>query len=239
MSRAPEVRRGSPSGRSPVLLALPFEGRWLVQNSPARRVPSHGVDVLGQRYAIDFTGVDERGRTAAEWGWGTILSTEPPERFVGFGRSILAPVDGVVVTVHDGEPDHEARRSQLALLAYVAGQAARLREGPAAVAGNHVIVRDRVSQAFVALVHLQAGSLRVRPGDEVAMGEQLARCGNSGNSTQPHVHVQAMDSGDLRVARGLPIAFAWYRQWDPRGGGIRDVVAGLPEESAIVAPVPE
>ena len=38
-------------------------GGWL-RNSPARRVPSHGVDLLGQRYAIDFVGVDERGRTA-------------------------------------------------------------------------------------------------------------------------------------------------------------------------------
>ena len=227
------------SAGAPVVLRLPFEGRWLVQNSPARRVPSHGVDVLGQRYAIDFSGVDERGRTASEWGWGTLLSTEPPERFVGFGRPILAPVDGVVVSVHDGETDHEARRSQLALVAYVAGQARRLWEGPAAVAGNHVIVRDRVSQAFVALVHLQAGSLQVRPGDDVAAGEPLARCGNSGNSTQPHVHVQAMDSDDLRVARGLPIAFTAYRQWDPKGRGIRDVARGIPDERAIVAPAAE
>ena len=38
----------------PLLLRLPFEGRWLTHNSPARRVPSHGVDVLGQRYAVDW-----------------------------------------------------------------------------------------------------------------------------------------------------------------------------------------
>ncbi len=51
-----------------VELALPFDGRWLVQNSPARRVPSHGVDVFGQRFAIDFIAVGDRGRTAATLG---------------------------------------------------------------------------------------------------------------------------------------------------------------------------
>ena len=60
-----------------VTLALPFHGPWLVQNSPARRVPSHGVDVLGERYAIDFVGVDERHRTSATRDWRTALATTP------------------------------------------------------------------------------------------------------------------------------------------------------------------
>lgn len=54
---------------SPVVLALPFTHRWVVQNSPARRVPSHGTDLLGQRYAIDFVGVDDRHRTAPKRDW--------------------------------------------------------------------------------------------------------------------------------------------------------------------------
>src|SRR5690606_6788420 len=122
---------------SPVLLSLPFTQRWVVRNSPARRVPSHGVDLLGQRYAIDFVGVDDRGRTACRRDWRSWLSTEPPERFFAFGRPILAPAAGVVVGVHDGEPDHVARRSQLALIPYALGQAARLRQGVAAIAGNY------------------------------------------------------------------------------------------------------
>ncbi|MCR2819904.1 M23 family metallopeptidase [Microbacterium sp. zg.Y1090] len=221
---------------SPLALALPFTGRWLVQNSPARRVPSHGVDVLGQRYAIDFVAVDARGRTSATRDWRTALATEPPERFVGFGMPILAPAAGTVVATHDGEPDHEARRSQPALLAYAMGQAGRLRAGVAAVAGNHVIVRDDASGMFVAVVHLRRGSVRVEVGEMVAVGEQMAQCGNSGNSTEPHVHVQAMDSADLRVARGVPIAFTAYRQWGR--DGLRDVGLGIPDETAIVAPLP-
>lgn len=220
----------------PVTLVLPFHGRWLVQNSPARRVPSHGVDVLGQRYAIDFVGVDSRHRTAAVRDWRTALGTEPPERFVAFGRPILAPADGVVVRVHDGEDDHAARRSQLALVPYALGAAARLREGVHAVAGNHVTVALAGSGAFVSLVHLRRGSLRVQVGDAVHAGQQVAACGNSGNSTQPHVHVQVTDSADFSVARGVPVAFRDFREWPHGRGEPLDRATGLPDERSVVEP---
>jgi murein DD-endopeptidase MepM/ murein hydrolase activator NlpD len=86
-------------------------------------------------------------------------------------------------------------------------------------------------------VHLRAGSLRVRVGDVVRGGQQIAECGNSGNSTQPHLHLQVMDSADLSVARGLPLAFRRYREW-PRGGrhsAVRD--SGIPADAAIVEPL--
>ncbi len=225
-----------PSGE--VLLSLPFTGRWLVQNSPARRVPSHGTDLLGERYAIDFVGVDRRGRTAGRRDWRTALATEPADRFVAFGRPILAPAEGVVLVAHDGEPDHGARRSQLALVPYVLGQRGRLRQGVHAIAGNHVILRLPGGGPFVALVHLRAGSLRVRPGDAVRTGQRLAECGNSGNSTQPHLHAQVMDSADLSVARGVPMAFRRYREW-PRGHGEAEGrESGIPAEGAVVEPLP-
>lgn len=222
---------------SPVVLALPFTHRWVVQNSPARRVPSHGTDLLGQRYAIDFVGVDDRHRTAPKRDWRTVLATEPPDRFFAYGRPILAPADGVVVQAHDGETDHEARRSQLTLVPYALGQASRLRQGVQAVAGNHLVIAHRDSGAFIALVHLRAGSLRVGAGDKVAVGEQVAECGNSGNSTQPHVHVQVMDGMDLAVARGVPMVFRDFREW-PRGSKYaHDRATGLPAEGAVVEPL--
>jgi murein DD-endopeptidase MepM/ murein hydrolase activator NlpD len=58
--------------------------------------------------------------------------------------------------------------------------------------------------------------VRVEVGDRVTTGQQIAECGNSGNSTQPHVHVQVMNSLDLTVARGVPIEFLNFREW-PRG----------------------
>ncbi|MGH3315211.1 MAG: M23 family metallopeptidase [Nocardioidaceae bacterium] len=220
------------------VLSLPFEGRWLARNSPARRVPSHGTDLMGGRYAIDFIGVDDRHRTAKRRDWRTLLATEPVERFVAFGRPILAPADGVVVGLHDGEADHEGRRSQLTLLPYALGQAARLRQGPAALAGNHVVLALRHTGAFAVLAHLRAGSLRVQVGQEVTSGQHLADCGNSGNATQPHVHVQVMDRQDPTVARGLPMTFRRFREW-PRGVSrfaVRE--SGLPPEGAVVEPLP-
>jgi hypothetical protein len=221
-------------GESAVVLSLPFGGRWLTQNSPARRVPSHGTHLLGSTYAIDFVGVDDSRRTAGRRDWRTLLATEPPERYVGFGRPILAPADGVVVRTHDGEPDHAGRRSPLSLIPYAWGQAARLRAGVAAVAGNHMVVALRDQDAYVALVHLRRGSLLVSTGEEVVAGQVLAECGNSGNSTQPHVHLQVADGPDMTTARGLAMTFRPFREW-PRGAEefvVRQ--SGIPAEGSVV-----
>jgi murein DD-endopeptidase MepM/ murein hydrolase activator NlpD len=59
----------------------------------------------------------------------------------------------------------------------------------------------------VLLAHLRRGTVRVRPGQSVRSGDQLGECGNSGNSTQPHVHVQVTDSTQWPTAKGLPLAF--------------------------------
>jgi hypothetical protein len=220
----------------PVTLALPFRGTWLAENSPARRVPSHGTHLFATTYAIDFVAVRGR-RTASTSNWRTLLSVEPAERFFAFGQPILAPAAGRVIEVHDGEPDHEARRSPLTLLPYALTQAARARQGPGAIAGNHVIL-ELPDGAYVLLAHLRAGSLRVRVGDTVLVGHELAACGNSGNSTQPHVHIQVMDARDPYTARGLPMAFTSYREWSRHGGPVREVEQGLPAEGSIVEPLP-
>jgi len=177
-----------------------------VQNSPASRVPSHGTDALGSSYAIDLVPVDEQGRSAART-WRGFITAEPPEIYVGFGRPILAPAAGRVALVHDGEPDHAARRSQLALVPYMLGQRQRARRGAPGLAGNHVVIDIGSGGPFVLLAHLQRGSVQVQPGQSVSVGVPVARCGNSGNSTEPHLHLQVTDSTDWPHARGLPLAF--------------------------------
>jgi hypothetical protein len=234
---AASMTESVPSRSSQIVLWLPFAGRWLARNSPARRVPSHGTDLLGERYAIDFVGVDHRRRTADRRDWRTFFASEPAERFFAYGRPILAPADGTVVDVHDRELDHVGRRSQLTLVPYALGQPARLRQGVGAIAGNYLIIGLREEGVFVALVHLRAGSIRVAIGEVLSTGQPVAQCGNSGNSTQPHLHVQVMDSQDLSVARGLPMAFRRFREW-PRGAKhpqIRE--CGLPGEGAVVEPL--
>lgn len=209
------------SGRDAVELALPFTGRWLVQNSPASRIPSHGTELFGTSHAIDFVPVGPDGRSAPRTV-ASLIGTEDPGSFVGFGRPILSPVAGEVVAVHDGEIDHVARRSPLSLIAYALTQPSRIRGGAPAIAGNHVAIR--VGGGLVLVAHLRRGSVRVRMGQHVTVGERLGECGNSGNSTEPHVHVQVSDSLS-RQARGVPIAFArpdggW---WVPRSGEIVEV----------------
>ena len=219
----------------PAVLALPFRGAWQAEMSPARRVPSHGTHQFAATYAIDFRAVEGR-RSAAVKDWRSLLSTEPPERFFAFGRPILAPSTGRVVRVHDGEPDHEARRSQLALASYALTQAQRARGGAGALAGNHVILQ-RDDGGYVALAHLRAGSIRVAEGERIAVGQEVGRCGNSGNSTQPHVHVQVMDSPDPVTARGLPVVFRDYRVLPRAGGDPISVARGIPGEGEVVEPL--
>jgi hypothetical protein len=223
----------SPSG-APVDLHLPFEGSWLTERTPAHKVPSHGTHLLGLTYAFDFVAVDERGRTAAVTDWRTLLTVEPPDRFVGFGKAVLAPARARVVVVHDRESDHGARRSPLTLLPYAVTQGARLRDGAGAVAGNHLVLALLDQPAFVLLAHLKRGSIGVSVGDQVEVGDPLAACGNSGNSTEPHLHLQAMDSADATQATGLPIAFVDYTV-GPAGTTDRARVArGVPALREIV-----
>ena len=168
---------------SPTLdLAYPFEGRWLTQNSPGSRVPSHGTTRLATAYAIDFV-----------------------------------PVEGAVVAVHDEAPDHGAYRG-LPSVRYALTQRRRLAAGWAALAGNHVMI-ETGDGTVVAVCHLQRGSIRVRPGQSLQVGEELGWCGNSGNSTEPHVHLQAMDHPDPSRASAVAIAFDGHL---PRNGEVVD-----------------
>ncbi|WP_240372794.1 M23 family metallopeptidase [Brevibacterium zhoupengii] len=191
----------------------PFTGRWLVQNSPADRVPSHGTTLFATSYAIDFVPVDGSGRSAP-LTVGSLLRPEPPENFVGFGRPVLSPVAGTVVASHDAEDDHRSYRG-MSSIGYALTQKRRAEAGWPALAGNHVMIR--CVGGVVVLCHLQRRSTRVLIGHQVEIGEEIGLCGNSGNSTEPHVHVQAIDSVDIEHAAAVPITFNGTM---PSNGGI-------------------
>lgn len=197
-------------------LVYPFTGRWLTQNSPANRVPSHGTTRYASSFAIDFVPVDESGRTAPIT-LVSLVRPEPAARFPGFGRPVLAPVDGIIVLVHDAEPDHEAFRG-LPSVRYALTQARRAAAGWPALAGNHVMIKTRAGPV-VALCHLQQGSIRVGVGQHVEAGQTLANCGNTGNSTEPHLHVQAISGIDVMRATPVPIALHGGL---PRNGDVID-----------------
>ncbi len=207
---------------APIALGLPGDGWWQARNSPARRIPSHGTDRFGSSHAIDLVAVDDLGRSAPV-SWRTLLATEDPRNFVGFGRPVTAPVAGVVETIHDAEPDGRVRRSPVAYVRFALTQAERARRGLPGLAGNCVVIA-LPSGVFVVVAHLMLGSITVSKGQRVEAGQVIGRVGNSGNSIQPHVHLQVSDSLNGADARGLPLVFVAYR--NSTGELRRDAVPG-------------
>lgn len=125
-----------------------------------------------------------RGGTAA--GDGT-----SNKDYFAFDQRIVAPASGTVVEAVDGVRDN---RPGVEL------------ENPAAPAGNHVVIALG-GGPHVVLAHFKRGSLRVRAGQRVRSGQLLGRVGNSGNTSEPHLHVHVQDGPELFAGIGLPIAF--------------------------------
>jgi len=196
---------------SAVVVASPLRGDgWVAVNSPADRIPSHGTDMLGQRYAYDFLRVD--GRKRLHWhraGWPrTLLLGVPTRECYAWGASVHAPFDAQVVQAVDAIEErsrvHPLRELALVLWNALTFTPARL----PAVLGNHVILRR--DDLFAAFAHLAPGSVAVREGQDVRLGEVIGRVGHTGNSTSPHLHFQLMDAADPLVAKGMPCAFTSY-----------------------------
>ncbi|HLR28359.1 MAG TPA: M23 family metallopeptidase [Ruania sp.] len=204
----------------PLGLTYPFTGPWLTQNSPASRVPSHGTTRFATAHAIDFVPVDDQGRSAP-FTVTSLLHAEPAAHFPGFGRPVLAPIAGTVVAVHDGEEDHDAYRG-FPSLGYAWTQRRRLAAGWVALAGNHVMLRTEAGPVVV-LCHLQQHSILVASGQRVRSGDLLGRCGNSGNSTEPHLHLQVIDQPRVHEAAAVPFVLD---SGLPRNGEIVRVGSG-------------
>src|SRR5699024_4342443 len=161
---------------------------------------------------------------------------EPPEIFYSFGKPVYSPVSGKVVSIHNNEPDHEARRSIFALIPYMLGQASRIRKGPKAVAGNYVIIEPENTDLYIAIVHLQLDSIVVEKGQFISEGQYLANCGNSGNSTQPHIHIQAMDNINFYNTKGVPLYFREFFQWQKGKNDRLTRVKAFPDANTVVSP---
>jgi hypothetical protein len=198
-------RLGAPREREPVEVASPVTGRWRALNSSADRVPSHGLHAYGQTYAIDLVYEPSAGSRPPIVWWPP---ARRPTEFPAFGQEVRAPADGVVVRTHDWERDHWSRNSWPALLYLLVEGSVRELLGPGRILGNHVVIAigDGV---WAVLAHLQRKSVVVRPRQTVSAGEVIARCGNSGNSSEPHLHLQLMDHRSVLFADGVPLAFAY------------------------------
>jgi hypothetical protein len=213
---------------NPVVVELPLRGEWSVERSPADRIPSHGTDLLGQRYAYDLVRTDHRRgfhlHPAGTLRW--LLVGGRTRDCYGWGQPVHAAFDGVIVQAVDGVAErqwlHLVRESWLAVKTTVGF--ARRGLDPARLAGNHVIMATAGTYALYA--HLAPGSVAVTGGQRVGVGEVIGRVGHTGNSTAPHLHFHLMDSADPLRATGIPCAFAAYLV--AREGQWQRVERGIP-----------
>lgn len=213
-----------------VVVEFPLRGeRWVAVTSPGDRIPSHGVDMLGQRFAYDLLKVDERKGIhfhPAGTLRGAILGGRTRECYA-WGAPIHAPFDGEIVRAVDGLPErgwiHPARELALALRNALTFTPSRL----PLILGNHVIAR--MGGVYAGFAHLMPGSVAVREGQSVRTGDVIGRIGHTGNSTSPHLHFQLMDSPDPMTARGVPCAFRAYEVL--RDGVWEMVENGIPRRS--------
>jgi murein DD-endopeptidase MepM/ murein hydrolase activator NlpD len=210
------------------IVDFPLRGEWMAVQTPASRIPSHGTDMLGQRYAFDLVRFDpsKGSRYHPAGGLRTLFLGVPTRECHGWGKPIHAPLDGEVVAARDGMPERR-RIHPVRELALVLGNGLTFRPTPGhvhRVMGNHVILR--CGDVYAGFAHLTTGSVAVEVGQQVRVGEVLGRVGHTGNSSAPHLHFQLMDGPDPLTARGIPCAFRAYEVW--RDGGWRRVDHGIP-----------
>ena len=222
--------------RAPIDVEFPLRGEWTAYHTPADRVPSHGTNELGQRFAYDFLRI---GRDVYGWKfWRAPISRYylhgvRLEDCYGWAESIHAPFEGTVIAARDGWLERRHLHLLLDLAAALWNSLTfPFRTDLRAVLGNHLIVKMGDTEVFALFAHARTGSIRVRDGDVVRLGQHLADVGHSGNSTAPHLHFQLMDNSNVRKASGLPCRFRHYEAL--RAGAWSMVDAGTPGKREFV-----
>jgi hypothetical protein len=141
---------------------------------------------------------------APDQRWAYDLLVEPyvngstrVEDYGCYGVTIVAPADGTVVIAHDGEPNAEP---------------GKVSNNYTVPSGNEVAIRLKETGTFLLIAHMKPGSVLVKVGDEVVEGQPIGQCGNSGNTSEPHIHIhhQRQDPNfyPLNYAEGLPMYFS-------------------------------
>lgn len=214
----------------PIIMAFPLRGEWLAPNTPGTKIPSHGTNQLGTRYAYDFIQVDweRKGLPAYRVSLTEyLLHGVPLSEYYCWGQNIYAPCDGVVVVTEDGYKERERTKllSDMSNAYKNAHYFDPQKDDVQSVAGNYIIIQYS-ENVYAALCHLQTNSVQVSVGQHVKKGDIVGRIGHSGNSFAPHLHFQLMDNMDISIANGLPCAFEQYEVF--RDGKWRVIINGIP-----------
>ena len=167
-------------------------GVWLTANGPNndsghRRalIPIAGTPAIAQRFAIDFVRVADDDKTFK----GDQLKNES---YYAEGNDALAVANGTVVEVKDSIPENVPGLNSRAVPITLE-----------TVGGNHVVI-DIGGGHYAFYAHLKPGSLKVKLGDKVKRGQVVGLVGNTGNSTEPHLHFHIADGVSPLGSEGLP-----------------------------------
>jgi murein DD-endopeptidase len=204
----------APAFRSPFDGGIWAAGEGPSNNSGHRRsitaIDGH-ID-LAQRFAIDWVKVGPDGNSFHD-------GTSRNENWWGYGEPVQSVADGEVTRTVDGIPENTPR----VLPAVVTLDN---------IAGNYVIVRIAPNR-YVTYAHLQNGSIKVHVHDQVHAGDVLARLGNSGSATAPHLHFQVTDDNSVLQSEGVPFVFAKYTDLGPGADYEVDKHLSIPRENSL------
>jgi murein DD-endopeptidase MepM/ murein hydrolase activator NlpD len=150
-------------------------------------LPIAGTSATAQRFAIDWVKLGDDNKTHS----GDELKNES---YHAEGVDALAVADGIVVAVKDSIPENVPGAQSRAVTINLE-----------TVGGNHVIL-DIGEGHYAFYAHLKPGSIRVKKGDRVKRGQVVGLVGNSGNSTEPHLHFHLSDSNSPLGSEGIPYA---------------------------------
>lgn len=214
----------------PIIVEFPLRGEWLSPNTPGTKIPSHGTDRLGTRYAYDFIQVDWKRKGFPAYRVSLpqyLLFGASLNEYYCYGKEVYSPCDGIVLKAED----YYEERARTNLISDISNAYKNAHyfdpknDDIQLVAGNYIIIECGYN-VYAALVHLQKGSIQVTVGQHIKKGEVIGRVGHSGNSFAPHLHFQLMDTVDITIANGLPCAFEQYEVF--QNGEWKKVFNGIP-----------
>lgn len=178
------LRAGEFSADQALHLHLPFDDTWFVMQGGDTLNVNHHMQMRSQWYGLDFLRVGgARGRELHR------AHGQDLDDYYSWGAAVRAPTHGVVHKVVDGLPDN-----QLGV------------KDPVNPAGNHVVLKV-AEQKYIFIAHFQKDGVLVKVGQRVEPGTLLGRCGNSGNSDLPHIHMHMQDAPEFGQGQGLNMTF--------------------------------
>ena len=165
---------------------IPSTDLWYITYGGYTKKDSHSYDVYGQRWAYDF---DCNIDGSYYHDDGNIN-----DNYFGYNKPILAPIDGFIVDLVDGIPDSKAYADM------------RVSQDSNDVRGNYLVIKANYGE-YCTICHIKRDSFKVKIGDLVKQGEEIARVGNSGRTKGAHIHMQVNRGMDFFNSEPLIIVF--------------------------------